>query len=299
MPSRAERARPTPLVGQRAVQQAGRLLQERVGKSRRPSSPLPQILLREIQPAQLPVRHAEAVMEARRPRIDRQRPFQVGNGPRRVLAHERRAPDPSQDRGRRRLHGQRPVEHPLGLRRLSLIEMHLAQPDQRRQVVGLQVQDPPETLHRPFPLPGRLVEMGQVVRPADRTGNPRLRVQVGVLRRLVEPGSLQQQAELAVGVAERLRRSAPAAGQRQHRRVPRVDLILHARLQPRQPGQDQRWGRRVLGGGASLRARTCFVERRTGCEHHHRQHGGSGHGRHDGAGRGIHGRRPSPSVSVV
>ena len=256
-----QRTRAASLVGQRAVQQADRLLQERVGESRRSAAPLPQILLRQIQPAQLPVRHAEAVVEARRPRIDGQRALQIRGGPRGVLTCERGASDAGEDRGRGRLQRQRPVVHPLGFHRLPLIEEHLAEPDQRRQVLRIELDHVPEVVERPSPLSRQLVQMGEVVRPAGRAGHLRPRVQVGVLRRSVEPGRLQHQAEVAEGFAERFPRRSRPAGERQHRRVPGSDLVLHGRLESHQPGQDDHRGRRACCG--SLPGRGSFFGRRT------------------------------------
>ena len=82
----------------------------------------------------------EGVMQAERPWLGRQRPFQMIDRARKIALCEGCTPGARERRRGIRILRESPKEQWLGSIRPVLIEVHLSEPDERRRVRRLQVQ---------------------------------------------------------------------------------------------------------------------------------------------------------------
>ena len=253
-PSVPQRRHAARLPGARAPQQALVRPHQRVRRLRRVAAALVQVRLRPLGIPGFAVRRRQVVVDVPGRRPDRERPLQVLDGPRRVASGQGRAADARQRRGGRRVDRQRLLEQRLGVLRAAVVEVQLAEVDERGKVGGGEIDGALEALDRPRLVAGRPVEPGEVVGPAHLPRRERLRVRERGLRRLVEAGGHQDQAQLAVGGGPRGGGSAGLLGA-----PPGVAALPDLRpdrfRKPGEVGHDERrrGGRAGRGGGRGRR----------------------------------------------
>ena len=157
--------------------------------------------------------------------IERQRLFEIVDRARVLLPGQRGPPETEQHRDRARLQRQRLHEQRLGLRRPPLIEIGIAQPHQRGQIVRLQLGRPLERRHRFRRVAEVFVQKREIVRPPRIGRRERLRIQKALLGGLPVFGRHQEPAHLAVRAAELEVRRARLLDGRHERRIAVAQLL--------------------------------------------------------------------------
>ena len=164
----------------------------------------------------------------------------MARGAREVASGEIGPAESGQRRHRPRHQREGLREERLRLLGSALVEQEPAEPDQRREIVGPQGEHLPECRLGAVCLALALVQVREVVGPANFVARQSLRVHIARLRGVEIPGRLKQHPVLAVRRRQlRLRRAAVGdlPGQRL---VPLACLRLHGGINTRQIRQRDR-----------------------------------------------------------
>ena len=156
-----ERADAAKLVRQPALEEQVELLLQRIGHENIAIAPLTKVRLRLVELAEPAIGRRERRVQALGFGIDRQRVLEVLHRLRVVAFGDGDTSETGQHRHRSRREAERPGEQWLGGLGPALVEVQPAEPDERRQIVGLQLEHP---LERRFGLVGfaaALVEAGR------------------------------------------------------------------------------------------------------------------------------------------
>ena len=196
-----------------------------------------------LQVAQAAVGHPQRVVHDRRGRVPAQHGFQVLDG-RRVIAGRRRRPAELEPHHRRaRPQRARLVEERLRRIPAAQVDVDVDLPEERGEIARTPVAGPPEGLGRLVQVAAPLVEMPQVVGPAEPLGRQPPRIQQADLRGVEVLARHQQHAQPAVGVSEVARGGRSLGLQRP---VGVAKLNLHGLVHAAQVGQRDRPNLRVV-----------------------------------------------------
>ena len=198
------------------------------------------------QPA---IGHPERVVHRADLRLARQDLLQQVGGPAVVLLEQRRLREAVARGERRRKQRQRLGEQPLGGVGPALLQADVAEPEQRRRILGLDAKDLLEEGGRLVQRTAVAVQLRQVVGPADVVGRQRRRLTQARLGLLGEPRRHEGHAHHADGLGRQLGGDArPLVGRRQSG-MTLANLRLHRFAHAAQVRQHFPAGRHGARGG--------------------------------------------------
>ena len=186
-------------------------------------------------------------------RVQRQRLLQVLHRTRLVSPCLSDAAQPFEGRSGTWVDFARPEEQPLGILVSPLIQVCLAEANDRRQVGWAELERSFERLQRVRAIAGEQVKLSQVVGPLRVARRQRLCVAQAGLGGRVVPGRHQDQADVTVGLGELFRGHLGRSGPCRESGISIADLCLHRLRQPREIGHRDRLHRpagvsRLLSG---------------------------------------------------
>ena len=213
------------------------------------------------------VRHRERIVDRGSLRVPPQYRFEMLDRAGVLLFGERHAPETEQRRPRAGLERQRPLEVELRLCGLSLVEVQVAQPHQRRHILGLQLKGALEGRDRVGEVAVLAMQVSEIVRPANVTWRERLRVDEAWFGRIALVGGHEQLAELTVRVCKFHRGRASLLNLPRECFVARPHLRLGGRRHPGHVGPRDRLQSLPFVSSAAGRGRD---EQREECPRHRR-----------------------------
>ncbi len=259
--ARFERLDASQLVRQPALEQQVHVLLARVGHRQIAVAPLADVRPRFLDLPHPAIGRRQRRMQALGLGIHRQRVFEILHGAGIVAFRDGHASQSCDGRDCPRSQRVGFGEQRLGGVGFPLIEIQAAEPDQRREIVGLELQRALEGGLGLVRFTAALVEIRQVVRPADVGGVELLRVQVARLGDVEVLRRLKHHAVLSVRTGE-IRGRRRCVHRLLERRVALAHLRLHAGIDARDVRQRdwqqvaaRRRARDGRGEGADARSR--------------------------------------------
>ena len=187
--------------------------------------------------SQAAVGHPQRIVHRADLRVPRQDLLQQVGGPAVVLLEQRRLGQTvarRQGRGKQR---QRLGEERLGRLGPALLQADVAQPEQRRRILGLYAQDPIEERGRLVQGAAVAVQLCEVIGPPDIVRSQRRRLPQAGLGLLGEPRRHEGHAHHADGLGRQLGRQAGPLVVRRQRGMAVANLRLHRFADPAQVRQ--------------------------------------------------------------
>ena len=222
------------VVGVGALEQPVVVLHQRIAEARAPVAPPRKVPLGPLPVPEAAVREGQAVVHARRLRVEGQHALEELDGARLVAERQPGAAQALEDRGRLRCDLLPVREQTLGVGGPVAIEVGLAKPDDGRQIRGAEVERALERRHRARRVAGQQEELPQVVRPARIAGHQRLGVAQARLGPRVVAGRHQDEPDVAVCLGQLPGGGVRAFGHRREGGEAPADLGLHGLGQERQ-----------------------------------------------------------------
>ena len=211
------------------MQQSREILHQRIGRPDFDVAAQPRMRLGLREIAEAAVRERERIMHHGRTRVRCQRLLEALHGAAELTTGQGRATLTGERRHRLRLLRDGPRKDAYGRISPAPFEVHVAEPDERREVAGCELERALERLRGLLGFAAGPVHVAEIIRPPPVVRRQRLRVQIARLGGVEVLGCQKQIAHVAVG-SRHLNRCRRRFGLLRQRRVRLTHLLLYGRL---------------------------------------------------------------------